>query len=294
MRIAVTGGSGHIGQAIVAALVAAGHDVLVGDRVPAQPPGARFRLIDLESFGEAVDVLDGCDAVVHAAAVPRPGGVPDHVLFRSNMSTLFNVLEACRVHRIRRFVWTSSMSTLGIPFHYRPIPIHALPFDEQHPLDPQDPYALSKALGEQLVAAYAQRCHLTAISLRVVWAHTPESFARLLVPFWHDPAAGATNCWSYVDTRDVGRAAALALQCDTAGHHACFISAPDTCMPITTRELVATYLPHAPPPHAALAPFGALFDTRRARELFGFEARHRWESYGLGDRSAVSAGHRER
>jgi hypothetical protein len=65
-------------------------------------------------------------------------------------------------------------------------------------------------------------------------------------------------------------------------------------MPIATRELVATYLPHAPAPDTALAPFGALFDTRRAKSLLGFEARHCWESYGLGDRSSLSATHRER
>jgi nucleoside-diphosphate-sugar epimerase len=288
MKVAVTGGNGHIGRAIVDELVEQGHQVVIGDRQLAADLPAPAQLVDLEDLGQVVSLLDDCDAVIHAAAIPRPGGCPDQVLFRTNLMTLFNTLEACRLLGIKRFVWTSSMSVLGYPFNYRPIIPLYLPFDEQHPQDPQDPYALSKALGEQLVASYAARCDLTAISLRIVWAHTPATFKRDLVPFWDNPAAGASNLWSYVDTRDCGRAARLALECPAAGHHACQISAADTCMPMPTRQLVAEYLPGAPQPSASLPAHGALFDVTRAHDLLGFEPRYGWEDYGLGTRAELS------
>ncbi|HMO58758.1 MAG TPA: NAD(P)-dependent oxidoreductase [Roseiflexaceae bacterium] len=279
MKIAVTGGAGHIGRAVVAELVTHGFQVVVGDRQHT-PLAAPLQLIDFEDLGQTISLLDGCDAVVHTAAVPRPGGLPDHVLFRSNMTTLFNVLEACRLLGIRRFIWTSSMSVLGMPFNYRPITPDYLPFDEQHRHDAQDPYALSKSLGEQLVAAYAARCDLIAFSLRVVWAHTPATFARDLRPFWDAPAGGAANLWSYVDTRDCGQAVRLALQCRVpAGHYPCFISAADTCMPIATRRLLAEHLPHAPSPAATLAEYGSLFDISRARSLLGYEPQYHWRDY---------------
>lgn len=281
MRVAVTGGGGHIGRAIVGELLARGADVVVGDRQPADGLGAPARVLDVEDLGQTVSLLDGCDAVVHAAAIPRPGGVPDNVLFRTNMLALFNALEACRLLKIPRFVWTSSMSVFGYPFNYRPIVPRYLPFDDDHPHGAQDPYALSKSLGEQLVAAYAARCGLTAISLRIVWAHTPATFERDLTPFWADPAAGASNLWSYVDTRDCGRAAHLALSCAAEGHRACLISAADTCMPIPTRRLVAEHLPGAPAPAEGPPEYGCLFDTRAARELLGFEPEYSWRSYGL-------------
>jgi nucleoside-diphosphate-sugar epimerase len=287
VRVAVTGGGGHIGRAIVGELLGQGLGVVVGDRQIAGDPGAAARAVDLEDLGQAVSLLDGCDAVVHAAAIPRPGGVPDNVLFRTNMLALFNALEACRLLKIPRFVWTSSMSVLGYPFNYRPIVPRYLPFDDDHPHGAQDPYALSKSLGEQLVAAYAARCGLTAISLRIVWAHTPATFQRDLTPFWRDPAAGASNLWSYVDTRDCGRAAYLALTCAADGHHACLISAADTCMPIPTRRLVAEFLPGAPAPAEHLPTYGALFDTRAAREILGFAPQYGWESYGLGTRGEL-------
>jgi nucleoside-diphosphate-sugar epimerase len=283
MRVVVTGGSGHIGRAIVDELVGHGHQVVNADRQPG-PAAAPLRLADLEDLGQVLSLLDGCDAVVHAAAIPRPGTYPDHVVFRTNMMTLFNVLDACRLLGISRLVWTSSMSTLGYPFNYRPIVPRYLPFDERHPQDPQDPYALSKAFGEQLCAAYAARCDLTITSLRIVWAHTPATFERDLLPFWDNPATGASNLWSYVDTRDCGTAARLALDLDAGGHQACFISAPDTCMPIPTRDLVARYMPGAPAVADSLPTYGALFDTTRAHELLGFRAQHTWESYGLGQR----------
>ncbi len=117
MNVVVTGGNGHIGRAIVDQLLSHGAKVVIGDRQLAADSPAPARLVDMEDLGQVVSLLEGCDAVIHAAAIPRPGGCPDHVLFRTNMMTLFNVLEACRLLGIKRFVWTSSMSVLGYPFN---------------------------------------------------------------------------------------------------------------------------------------------------------------------------------
>jgi hypothetical protein len=122
---------------------------------------------------------------------------------------------------------------------------------------------------------------MTITSLRIVWAHTPDTFKRDLLPFWEHPAAGASNLWSYVDTRDCGLAARLALGRAGGDHQACFISAPNTCMPIPTRELVARYLPNGPAVADALPTYGTLFDTARARELLGYQAQYTWDGYGL-------------
>src|SRR5438034_8363477 len=105
MKVAITGGNGHIGRAIVEELLSHGAQVVIGDRQPTTGLPVPARLVDLEDLGQAVSLLEGCDAVVHTAAIPRPGACPDQVLFRINMMTLFNVLESCRLLGIKRFVW---------------------------------------------------------------------------------------------------------------------------------------------------------------------------------------------
>src|SRR5689334_3377791 len=82
MRIAVTGSSGKLGRATVDHLRAAGHEVLGLDLVGTPGPG--FTRVDLADYGQTLDALlgvtaraDGFDAVVHLAAIPVNGLVPD-------------------------------------------------------------------------------------------------------------------------------------------------------------------------------------------------------------------------
>jgi nucleoside-diphosphate-sugar epimerase len=155
-----------------------------------------------------------------------------------------------------------------------------VPIDEAHPLLPQDAYALSKRIGEELADGFARRGRLTVVSLRFPWIHTPGSFAEALRPLWRDPAAGASNLWSYIDTRDVAEAVRLGLTAEIAGHVACFVAATDSFMPIPSRVLVADHYPTTII-HDDLMEHGSLLSSARARALLGFRARHSWRSYGI-------------
>ena len=120
----------------------------------------------------------------------------------------FNIFEAAALLDIPRVVYISSMSVLGLPFSHQPIELEYLPIDEAHPHAPQDAYALSKALGEDIAMAFVRRMAgaLSVASLRFPWIHRPETFQSVLMPLWDDPAGGATNLWGYIDTRDVALA----------------------------------------------------------------------------------------
>jgi nucleoside-diphosphate-sugar epimerase len=264
---------------VVAGLLEHGLDVTNVDLVASDGP-APFRRADLEDLGQVYSCLRGAEAVVHFAAIPRPTLDVPEVVFRTNVMSAFNVLEAASALGITRVVSASSVSVLGFPFFERPFAPDYVPIDEAHPLLPQDAYALSKRIGEELADGFARRGRLTVVSLRFPWIHTPRTFAEQLLPLWADPAAGASNLWSYIDTRDVAEAVRLALTAEIGGHEACFVAASDSFMPIPSRVLVTNYYPTTII-QDALTDHASLLSSAKAEALLGYRARHSWRSYGL-------------
>ncbi len=280
MKIAVTGGSGLAGSAVVSHLLETGYDVVSIDRRPPSHPVTEFRLVDCEDLGQVYSAGHGVDAIVHLAAIPRPiHHTPDQV-FRTNVMATFNIFEAAAILEIPRVVYISSMSVLGLPFSYTPIRLAYLPIDEAHPGAPQDAYALSKALGEDIALAFVRRMDgkLSAASLRFPWIHTPETFKAELPPFQKDSALGATVLWGYIDTRDVARACRLALEADISGHEAFYISAKNTFAKADTTPLAGEYYPEAEI-RSYLSGNQALFNCSKAEAMLGYESQFSWEQY---------------
>jgi nucleoside-diphosphate-sugar epimerase len=90
-------------------------------------------------------------------------------------------------------------------------------------------------------------------------------------------ARGIGGLWTYIDVRDAATACRLAFERDFSGHQAFNICAPTTFMTVPTDELIERYLPNV----RSAAPEGSAnwagYDTRKARELLGFEARYMLE-----------------
>jgi nucleoside-diphosphate-sugar epimerase len=278
VKVTVTGGSGHAGHFVVEDLVKHGYDVLSVDRVKPSHPISTYRLADLTDLGQAYDCLANVDAIVHYAAIPRPIYDPEDVVFRTNVMTTFNVFEAAARLGIKRVVLASSISVTGYPFFYKYFAPKYVPIDEEHPMQPQDPYALSKVVGEEIANAFVRRTGMTAISLRLAWIHTPETFKEQLCPFWENPEGGASNLWTYVDSRDSAQACRRALEANLTGHEAFYISAANTFMKTPTADLVRKYYPETKiaPDMEGTAP---ILNTAKAARLIGYKPEYRWESY---------------
>ena len=93
-RICVTGASGRAGRAVVAELVEHGHWVVATDLVaPAEDLGIPVLRADLTDYGQALEVLQGVEAVVHLANIPAPGIRTPAVTFTANMTMNFNVFH---------------------------------------------------------------------------------------------------------------------------------------------------------------------------------------------------------
>ncbi len=121
MRICVTGASGKAGRATVAELLGHGHEVIATDLVPpGEDIGVNVVLADLTDYGQTVDVLRGSDSVVHLANIPAPDIRPPVETFNTNATMNFNVFYGAAQLGLRRVVWASSETTLGLPFDEPP------------------------------------------------------------------------------------------------------------------------------------------------------------------------------
>ena len=104
-KIAVTGGSGKAGRAVVRDLLEHGHQVLNVDRVPSAESGgpdspAPFIYADLTDYGQTLEAigraekLPGIEAVVHLAAIPSPVHATPDLTFRTNITSTHTVFAA--------------------------------------------------------------------------------------------------------------------------------------------------------------------------------------------------------
>jgi UDP-glucose 4-epimerase len=281
----VTGARGKVGSAAVSALLAAGHEVRASDLargvferpLPGDPD--EYVQADLKDAGGAFAVVRGVDAVVHAGAIPDPSKNPPHVVFENNLTAAFNVLEASVRFGVGRFVYISSETVPGFFFPERPFLPEYLPVDEQHPIRPQDPYALSKWFGELLMDAAVARSELRCISLRPSWVQTEENYERNLGPQVRDSAVLSPNFWSYVDVYDLADAIVLAAESELPGHEVFYIASPDNVGSRPFAELVRRHYGEGIDIRPLAREDASGISCAKAQRLLGYSPSRSWNDY---------------
>jgi nucleoside-diphosphate-sugar epimerase len=284
-RVVVTGGSGKLGRAVVAALVTEGWDVVNLDRVAPAEPLCPYTRIELTDYGQTVEALtaidsrySGVDAVVHLAAIPGPGVTANAVTFANNMTATYNVFAAARRAGVRTVVWASSETLLGLPFDEPP---PYLPVDEEVPVRPETSYSLAKYLEEQMAAQFCRwDPELTMIGLRFSNVMEPADYAAF-PGFDADPSLRAWNLWSYIDARDGAQAVCRALRHQAKGMDVFIIANGDTVMARPTAELIAQVHP-AVPVRRKLGRNETLLSIDKARRVLGYEPLHSWRDHVRG------------
>jgi len=282
MRIALTGSSGKLGTVVARELRAAGYDVIGIDVVGTRGPD--FVQVDLTDYGQVVDALsavndrhDGVDAVVHLGAIPAPGIRSDVATFHNNMNATFNVFWAAVRLGIRRIVYASSETVLGLPFD---VPPPYIPVDEEYPPRPESVYSLVKTLEERM-AVELVRWHpdLSITGLRFSNVMVPEDYEAF--PSYDDDALKRKwNLWGYIDARDGAQAVQRALEVAPTGFETYIIAAADTVMSRPNAELVAEVFPGV-----ETREFGehdTLLSIDKARRLLGYDPQHSWRDHVSG------------
>ena len=291
-RIVFTGGSGKAGRHAVAHLRSRGHDILNLDLRPLDLPGVTTLITDLTDAGQCFNALtshfgldhyaDGApplapDAVVHFAATPRIGLVPDNKTFADNVLSTYNVLEAAMKLGVRKVIIASSETTYGVCFAEGDKDYHSFPLEEDYDTDPMDSYGLSKVVNENTARAFAMRYGADVYALRIGNVIEPHEYANFNA--WLDtPALRKRNAWSYIDARDLGEIVHLCLQKDGLGYQV-FNAVNDTITAdLPTPEFLAIHAPSSPLTRP-MGPREAPLSNRKAREVLGFVEAHDWRQY---------------
>ena len=175
MKILVTGGAGFIGSNIVDAFISAGHDVDVVDDLSTGfrrnvNAGARLHEVDIRSTRLAeVFRNEKPDIVCHQAARANVRESFEKPLLYADVNILgsLNVLECCRQLGIRKIIYACTGGAVyGEP--------QQLPVNEDHPVNPLDPYGASKHHVEHYLHLYMANFGIPFTSLRYPNVYGPR------------------------------------------------------------------------------------------------------------------------
>lgn len=281
-KIVVTGVAGRLGPYVVRHFLDVGYDVVGVDKLNPVGEceklckGMIFQGIDLMNFGECLKVLQGAYGVVHLAAVAQALSVtPDEITFSNNVTTVYNMLEAASQLGIRKAVIASSETIYGICRSKNNLSPTYVPMDEDHPLLPEDSYAVSKLCAEETAKAFHRRCGMQVVSLRLGNVITKELYKNFK-GFIHNPKERRQILWSYIDARDIASACQLAIEKEGLGAPVLNIAADETSMDIGSRELLAKEFPDVKDIRGTLAGYETLLSNAKAKSVLGWAPVHKW------------------
>ncbi len=283
--VAVTGGSGKLGRAVIDELVGHGYDVVNLDLAAPRETQPGFTRIDLTDYGQTVEALTAIDdrytsvdAVVHLAAIPGPGMAANAKTFANNLTSSYNVFAASRAAGIANVVWASSETVLGLPFRTPP---PYVPVDEEYAARPETAYSLAKHLDEQMAAQFCRwDPRLKMIGLRFSNVMEPADYAAF-PSFETDPRLRVWNLWSYIDARDGAQAVRRALEYEATGIEMFIIANADTVMTTPSADLAAQVYPDVPVTRE-LGTHETLLSIDKARRLLGYEPQRTWRNQASG------------
>lgn len=209
MNILLTGGTGYIGSHTAVVLVEAGHKVVLFDNLSNSRRDVVERLERITNqsipFVEG-DIRDGLllsktiedfqiDTVIHFAGIKAVAESVSNPLkyYDNNVVGTIKLLEAMKKNNVTKIVFSSSATVYGEPKY--------LPYDEEHPTNPINPYGRTKLYIENLLHDLANaNPEWSVVCLRYfnpVGAHesgligeNPKDIPNNLMPYILEVAAG--------------------------------------------------------------------------------------------------------
>lgn len=170
VKYLVTGGAGFIGSNIVSEILIRGDYVRVLDNfstgkrenILGFTEDKKFELIegDIRSYHTVREAVSDVDYILHQAALPSvPRSIKDPLTTNDvNINGTLNILEAAKEFKVKKVVFASSSSVYGNNKENTK--------NENMPVNPLSPYALSKYTAERYMQIYYQLYGVETVCLR--------------------------------------------------------------------------------------------------------------------------------
>lgn len=222
----VTGGAGLLGSHLVAQLVSGRNRVRVVDNFTS---GAMLNIASMRGLLEMrmgdicrgdfmIDAFKGADIAFHFAAqtnLEKSWQYPDEVS-KVNINGTLMALRACAANNVKRLVFASCGSVYGRG--------EAILRNEQFPLSPATPLAISKLCAERYCLSWGERHEFEVVCLRFFEPYGPASIngSHLLAGLVHRARAGeeltlSDAVYDFVHVDDIVRASVAAAEVDGIG-----------------------------------------------------------------------------
>jgi nucleoside-diphosphate-sugar epimerase len=289
--VAVTGGNGKIGSAILAHLNSREYETVnIARGKRREEESDTYITADLLDMIEIYGALSkgDADAVIHMGTIPNPYNHPEFRTYESNVMSTMHILEASESLGLDAVCIASSVNAIGSEHQNRPADIQYLPVDEGHPRTPSDIYGIAKHAMEVTADGVGRRedTNLTISSLRYPWIPNEEEIREHFVEADRslaglESAHAATTrdvLFSYLHLDDAAVVARKAIEADFDGHETFWTVGADTTAAVPTHELSATCFPDAEL-RSDMEEYESLIDISKAGELLDWAPQHSWRDF---------------
>ena len=210
-KVLVTGGTGFIGSHLTEMLISQGRDVKVltmrnsleeveeENLELIKKKGAEIIFGDLREKESLYKAVKNVSTIFHLGAISRPMNIPVNVYYDTNEKGTKNLLDVCKDFKLRRFIYVSTVSVLGMSSN-------GVPLREGDYQEHSDNYGLSKLKGELVTLEYYKKYNIPVVIIRPPLVYGPRCLVRLVIfkftqkrlfPLFKDGSAHIEFC--YVD-----------------------------------------------------------------------------------------------